>query len=180
MVPPNISERQLHYRGDHGPSEPARSLPRTPQQQGTFGAGGEGTPPSCLSPPPKCPPKPSQRGVGLGSPSCNFSQHTASSSFMGGGARCGMHVRRLDALFDWESVSWHLPGYLSLIQGWATVSPRMGVRMNTFALFPFYQTVKNMLYLWIKSLKLLIEGYFLLDFIWCFWSSLIGLHPESL
>ena len=30
---------------------------------------------------------------------------------MGGGARCGMHVRRLDALFDWESVSWHLPGY---------------------------------------------------------------------
>lgn len=70
--------------------------------------------------------------------------------------------------------------YLSLIQGWATVSPRMGVRMNTFALFPFYQTVKNMLYLWIKSLKLRIEGYFLLDFIWCFWSSLIGLHPESL
>ena len=111
-IPADTYVRYLRMRGEEvlfvGGSD-EHGVPIT-QQQGTFGAGGEGTPPSCLSPPPKCPPKPSQRGVGLGSPSCNFSQHTASSSFMGGGARCGVHVRQLDALFDWESVSWHLPG----------------------------------------------------------------------
>ena len=62
--------------------------------------------------PPSVFPNP-RRGVWVWGPlpSCNFSQHTASSSFMGSGARCGVHVRRLDALFDWESVSWHLPRY---------------------------------------------------------------------
>lgn len=50
MGPQSSSEGQLHCRGARGPSGPAGSSLRTPQRQGTVGAGGAGTPPLAFPP----------------------------------------------------------------------------------------------------------------------------------